>query len=76
MDSSVDVTALPPGITYVSVDPFGTSAWTVTGRVVAMNAEGVEVLFFLKVGATWQQQIDAPHLTACVHRSHTASMAE
>lgn len=40
---------LPKGSTFVSVEHFGTSAWTVTGKVTARNEDGTESLYFLKV---------------------------
>ncbi|KAI0014973.1 Fructosamine kinase-domain-containing protein [Xylariomycetidae sp. FL0641] len=43
------VEALPKGIRFVSVKHFGTSAFTITGRVVALDTAGKEQLFFLKV---------------------------
>jgi hypothetical protein len=43
--------ALPQGIRFVSVEHFGTSAWTITGRLVALDPDGLEKLFFLKVRA-------------------------
>ena len=42
-------TALPPGVEFVSVESYGNSAWTVTGKVTARNSDGSEKLFFLKV---------------------------
>lgn len=33
----------------MSVEHFGTSAWTITGRVVAQDADGGESSYFLKV---------------------------
>lgn len=41
--------ALPAGSTFISVENFGTSAWTTTGRLVALDADGSEKLYFLKV---------------------------
>jgi protein-ribulosamine 3-kinase len=41
--------ALPPGSTFVSVENFGTSAWTITGRLVALDAERCEKVYFVKV---------------------------
>jgi protein-ribulosamine 3-kinase len=40
---------LPEGSTFKSVEHFGTSAWTITGRVVATDAGGDETSYFLKV---------------------------
>jgi protein-ribulosamine 3-kinase len=42
--------ALPKDVTFTSVESFGTSAWTVTGRVTAQRADGSIQRFFLKVG--------------------------
>ena len=42
-------TVLPEGSTFVTVERFGTSAWTVTGRLTTTDADGEEVLYFLKV---------------------------
>ena len=44
--------ALPQGTTFLSVENFGTSAWTITGRVVAMEPNGTEKPYFLKVCST------------------------
>lgn len=41
--------ALPQGTTFLSVENFGTSAWTVTGRVTALEPDGTEKPYFLKV---------------------------
>jgi hypothetical protein len=41
--------ALPKDVTFTSVESFGTSAWTVTGRVTAQRADGSIQRFFLKV---------------------------
>lgn len=41
--------ALPEGSTFLSVEHFGTSAWTITGRVVAQTRDGTESHYFLKV---------------------------
>ena len=41
--------ALPEGSTFLSVEHFGTSAWTITGRLLAQNADGTEANYFLKV---------------------------
>ncbi|KAI1087198.1 Fructosamine kinase-domain-containing protein [Rostrohypoxylon terebratum] len=49
MDSAI-IDALPAGSTFVSVEHFGTSAWTTTGRVLALDRDGSEKLYFLKVG--------------------------
>jgi hypothetical protein len=43
-------TALPPGSTFISVEVFGTSAWTITGRILAREADGSEKPYFVKVG--------------------------
>lgn len=44
--------ALPKGTTFLSVENFGTSAWTVTGRVMALEPDGTEKPYFLKVPNT------------------------
>jgi hypothetical protein len=41
--------ALPPGSTFVSVEKFGTSVWTLTGRLLARGVDGSEKAYFLKV---------------------------
>ncbi|KAK8110224.1 uncharacterized protein PG998_006681 [Apiospora kogelbergensis] len=41
--------ALPEGSTFQSVEHFGHSAWTITGRVRANIADGEEQSYFLKV---------------------------
>ncbi|KAL6810212.1 Fructosamine kinase domain-containing protein [Trichoderma camerunense] len=41
--------ALPAGSTFVSIKHFGTSAWTITGRLIALGQDGYEKIFFLKV---------------------------
>lgn len=46
------IVALPQGTTFLSVENFGTSAWTVTGRVMAMEPDGTEKPYFLKVRDT------------------------
>ncbi|PTB36106.1 uncharacterized protein TrAFT101_000075 [Trichoderma asperellum] len=43
------IEALPKDVTFTSVESFGTSAWTVTGRVTAQRADGSIQRFFLKV---------------------------
>lgn len=43
------IEALPKDVTFTSVESFGTSAWTVTGRVTAQGADGSIQRFFLKV---------------------------
>ncbi|KFY46115.1 hypothetical protein V495_02643 [Pseudogymnoascus sp. VKM F-4514 (FW-929)] len=48
MDEAV-VDVLPKGSTFLSVENFGSSAWTVTGKVTARNADGTESVYFLKV---------------------------
>lgn len=48
MDEAV-IEALPKGSTFLSVQHFGTSAWTITGRIVAQNVDGIESNYFLKV---------------------------
>lgn len=47
--------ALPEGSTFISVEHFGTSAWTVTGRVVAQNPDGTQSDYFLKVSSHMSQ---------------------
>lgn len=41
--------ALPEGVTFVSIEIFGTSAWTTTGRLTARAPDGTGRLFFIKV---------------------------
>jgi len=41
--------ALPQGSTFVSVEHSGTSAWTITGRLVALSGDGSEKTYFVKV---------------------------
>ncbi|EHK27169.1 uncharacterized protein TRIVIDRAFT_188080 [Trichoderma virens Gv29-8] len=41
--------ALPVGSAFVSVKHFGTSAWTITGRLIALDREGSEKTYFVKV---------------------------
>ncbi|PMD32250.1 hypothetical protein L207DRAFT_499902 [Hyaloscypha variabilis F] len=48
MDEAV-IEALPQGFTFVSVEHYGNSAWTVTGKVIALSLERDEKPFFLKV---------------------------
>ncbi|CAJ2501121.1 Uu.00g039740.m01.CDS01 [Anthostomella pinea] len=48
MDEAV-IEALPAGATFVSVEHFGFSAFTITGRLVARQKDGTETLCFLKV---------------------------
>ncbi|KAI1865263.1 hypothetical protein JX265_008310 [Neoarthrinium moseri] len=48
MDQAV-IEALPCVFTSVSIDPFGISAWTDTGRLVAEQDDGCKRHFFLKV---------------------------
>ncbi|KAH9896370.1 Fructosamine kinase-domain-containing protein [Xylariomycetidae sp. FL2044] len=40
---------LPKGLTFSSVEKSGTSAWTVTGKIITYRADGSEQCFFLKV---------------------------
>lgn len=40
---------LPEGSRLLSVEHFGISAWTITGRIVAQGADGTETSYFLKV---------------------------
>jgi protein-ribulosamine 3-kinase len=41
--------ALPQGTTFLSVENFGTSAWTITGRVMTQELDATEKPYFLKV---------------------------
>jgi protein-ribulosamine 3-kinase len=41
--------ALPAGLKFVSVEHFGISAWTITGRIIALRPDESEQTFFLKV---------------------------
>ncbi|KAH0526190.1 hypothetical protein TsFJ059_009546 [Trichoderma semiorbis] len=43
------VEALPAGSTFVSIKHFGTSAWTITGRLITLDQDGSEKIYFLKV---------------------------
>ncbi len=43
------VAALPPGRTFVSVEHFGTSAWTITGRITAVGPDKSEEYYFVKI---------------------------
>ncbi|KAI1358903.1 Fructosamine kinase-domain-containing protein [Xylaria arbuscula] len=47
-DSAI-IGALPEGVKFVSVESFGTSAWTITGRVVGVQEDGTERRLFVKV---------------------------
>jgi fructosamine-3-kinase len=42
-------TALPKGRTFVSVEHFGTSAWTITGKVTALGPDKSEEYYFVKI---------------------------
>jgi protein-ribulosamine 3-kinase len=44
--------ALPQGTTFLSVERFGTSAYTITGRVMAQEPDATEKPYFLKVCST------------------------
>ncbi|KAF2812598.1 uncharacterized protein BDZ99DRAFT_474744 [Mytilinidion resinicola] len=48
MDEAV-IEALPEGRKFLSVEDFGTSAWTITGRIMALEPDGTEKAYFLKV---------------------------
>jgi protein-ribulosamine 3-kinase len=41
--------ALPQGTTFLSVENYGKSAWTVTGKISALEPDGTEKPYFLKV---------------------------
>lgn len=43
------IQVLPQGSTFVSVESFGNSAWTITGRVITLDASKQEKHYFLKV---------------------------
>ncbi|KAJ3578208.1 hypothetical protein NPX13_g2352 [Xylaria arbuscula] len=43
------IEALPEGVRFLSVENFGTSAWTITGRLVGVEDNGTERQFFVKV---------------------------
>lgn len=47
--------ALPQDSTFISVEQFGTSAWTVTGRVVARDSDGTQSDYFLKASSQMSQ---------------------
>lgn len=40
---------LPEGVKAVSVESYGTSAWSQTGRINATDAKGTQTSYFLKV---------------------------
>ncbi|EPE35698.1 Protein kinase-like (PK-like) [Glarea lozoyensis ATCC 20868] len=42
------IEALPPGLSFVSVEAYGNSAWTLTGKITTQRPDGSEKLFFLK----------------------------
>lgn len=42
------IAALPEGSTFISVEHFGISAWTITGRVIARSPDRSEQRYFLK----------------------------
>ncbi|KAL8704321.1 MAG: hypothetical protein Q9201_002507 [Fulgogasparrea decipioides] len=48
MDEAV-IEALQRGTTFLSVEHFGTSAWTITGKVTTKERDASEKLYFLKV---------------------------
>ncbi|KAH6848432.1 Fructosamine kinase-domain-containing protein [Chaetomium sp. MPI-CAGE-AT-0009] len=48
MDLAV-VEVLPPGSSFVSVRHFRTSAWTITGKVIALGPNGSEEYYFVKI---------------------------
>lgn len=39
---------LPEGVKVVSVESYGTSAWSQTGRIIATDANGTKTSYFLK----------------------------
>lgn len=43
------VVALPEGMTILSVESFGTSAWTITGRLHVIEPNGTKKFLFAKV---------------------------
>lgn len=45
----ISTVALPQGSTFLSVENFGNSAWTITGRVIAREPDATEKSYFLKV---------------------------
>lgn len=53
--SVVGCLALPEGSAFISVEHFGTSAWTVTGRVAAQNPDGTQSDYFLKASSQMSQ---------------------
>lgn len=40
---------LPEGSTFLSVEHYGTSAYAITGRLVAQNPDETETVYFIKV---------------------------
>src|SRR5436190_19066492 len=40
---------MPQGTTFLFVENYGNSAWTVTGKISALEPDGTEKLYFLKV---------------------------
>lgn len=68
--------ALPEGSTFLSVEHFGTSAWTITGRVMAQNPDGTQSEYFLKAGSQMRQIYFVLHLTySLTDRWHSAITA-
>lgn len=55
IESVVGCLALPEGSIFISVEHFGTSAWTVTGRVVARDSDGTQSDYFLKASSQMSQ---------------------
>ncbi|KAL9069431.1 MAG: hypothetical protein Q9157_006158, partial [Trypethelium eluteriae] len=49
MDEAVIEEVLPKNSTFVSVESYGSSAWTTTGRVTARDVDGTQKAYFLKV---------------------------
>jgi protein-ribulosamine 3-kinase len=46
------IAALPEGVRVLSSNRSGTSAWTVTGRIIAELADGTPTQYFIKCATT------------------------
>ena len=47
--SLISNVALPPGTKLLSAKGYGSSSWTITGKIVVQNPNGSEQKLFLKV---------------------------